>query len=196
MAASSALPGIVPPVELDGDLLVDGVFLDNLPAELAQRDGGGRTIAVNVLPPGGGAKWAALARDDGLLRQAARLLHPRAEVRLPPILQLALQGIFLGPLNAAARIAKSVDVFIEPPVGEFWFLDFGAFDAIEAAGYRAARPQLEAWVGQAIASAGRHGQGQAGRGAPAIEASDPARARSEAGPGEAQVLVQGQRRHV
>jgi predicted acylesterase/phospholipase RssA len=143
--ASCALPGVLPPVEINGELLVDGVFLNNLPAEEAQREAG-RTIAVNVLPPQGGEAWAKLARDDGPLRQVARMLHPKAQVRMPPILQLVLQGIFLGPMQSSARIARSVDVFIEPPVGNYWFLDFQPFEEIRRLGYETARRELEAWL--------------------------------------------------
>jgi predicted acylesterase/phospholipase RssA len=137
--ASCALPGVVPPTELAGDLLVDGVFLDNLPAEEARRQGAGRTIAVNVLPPTASNRWAALSEKVGPLRAAARLVDPRASARMPPILKLALDGIFLGALQASRRVKENADVFVEPAVEDVWFLDFANFDPVVAAGYEAAR---------------------------------------------------------
>ena len=49
LRASASLPGMFPPVVFDGDLLVDGGLLRNLPADVV-RDltGGGTTIAVDV----------------------------------------------------------------------------------------------------------------------------------------------------
>ena len=58
---------------------------------------------------------------------------------MPPIMQLGLDGIFLGALQASRRLMESADVFIEPAVGDVWFLDFGRFEPVVAAGYDAAR---------------------------------------------------------
>jgi hypothetical protein len=50
--ASLSLPGIFPPVYYDGDLLVDGGALDNVPTEqMRARVGGGTVIAVDISPP-------------------------------------------------------------------------------------------------------------------------------------------------
>ena len=49
LRASGGLPGIFPPLVHNGDLLVDGGFLCNLPADImSQQTGGGTTIAVDV----------------------------------------------------------------------------------------------------------------------------------------------------
>ena len=49
--ASMAIPGVFSPVLADGDLLVDGCVLDNLPIDVMQRvNYGGPIIAVNVFP--------------------------------------------------------------------------------------------------------------------------------------------------
>jgi predicted acylesterase/phospholipase RssA len=142
--ASCSLPGLFPPVVEGGEVLVDGVFLDNLPAEAAAQAGAGRTIAVNVLPPVAG-DWENFA-DRSTLRQVARMLSPRAEDRLPPIVKLGMQGVFLGTANASARIRREVDLFIEPAVGKIWFLDFGACKRVIELGYEAAKPAIADWL--------------------------------------------------
>ncbi|CAN5765376.1 hypothetical protein BH11GEM2_BH11GEM2_10670 [soil metagenome] len=48
--ASSALPGLGPPVIKGGKFIVDGAILDNLPAELLADEGMGPVIAINVSP--------------------------------------------------------------------------------------------------------------------------------------------------
>ncbi len=46
--ATTALPGLISPVERDGQLLVDGGLLDNLPADVARRMGAERVVAVDI----------------------------------------------------------------------------------------------------------------------------------------------------
>ena len=48
---ASAAPGIFPPVEDGGDLLVDGAFLSNLPADILSARHRVKIIAVDVSPP-------------------------------------------------------------------------------------------------------------------------------------------------
>ncbi|RLC75944.1 MAG: hypothetical protein DRJ03_23870 [Chloroflexi bacterium] len=47
--ATTAIPGVFAPVERDGQLLVDGGLLDNLPADVARGMGADIVIAVNVV---------------------------------------------------------------------------------------------------------------------------------------------------
>lgn len=46
--ATSAFPGVLPPVVIDGRCLVDGGVLDNLPIDLVRAQGAERIIAVDV----------------------------------------------------------------------------------------------------------------------------------------------------
>lgn len=48
--ASSALPGIYAPVEIDGGLLMDGLMVDNVPADVVRNMGADYVIAVDVVP--------------------------------------------------------------------------------------------------------------------------------------------------
>lgn len=49
--ASMSLPGIFPPVDLDGRLLVDGGIMDNLPVDVVKAMGADIVIAVNIGTP-------------------------------------------------------------------------------------------------------------------------------------------------
>jgi len=51
MRASMAVPGAFPPVELDGRLLIDGMFVRNLPVDVARKSCGDVVIAVTVGNP-------------------------------------------------------------------------------------------------------------------------------------------------
>lgn len=119
--ATSAFPGVFPPVELHGCQLVDGGVLNNLPAELPRQLGADVVIAVNVT--------AALDADDmdaqtdgsifsrgitkDLMRVALIVSRAMTEVKLketPPDLLLcppipAKAGVFSGFTHAAEIIA-------------------------------------------------------------------------------------------
>ncbi len=49
LCASMALPGIFPPVEIDGRLLVDGYIINNNPADIVKELGAKHVIAIRVL---------------------------------------------------------------------------------------------------------------------------------------------------
>ncbi len=46
--ATTALPGLIGPLERDGQILVDGGLLDNLPADVARQMGAERVVAVDI----------------------------------------------------------------------------------------------------------------------------------------------------
>lgn len=142
---SSSVPGLYPPVYRDGQLLVDGLFLDNLPAELAQKEARGKTIAVNVIQAADPKLWSPLAGSSGPLMQAARMISPLKGQWVPPIMELVMQCFFLSTINASERVRSRVDLYIEPRMGKFGFLQASAFEEAAAVGYEAAREQLAAW---------------------------------------------------
>lgn len=65
LLATTALPGLFPPVALDGMLLADGGIVDNLPVDIALARGAHRVIAVDLTaistdfapPPNEHARW-------------------------------------------------------------------------------------------------------------------------------------------
>ena len=127
--ATSAFPGVFPPVELHECQLIDGGVLNNLPAELPRMLGADVVIAVNVT--------AALDTDDmdtqtdgsifsrgiakDLMRVALIVSRAMTEVRLketPPDLLLcppipAKAGVFSGFTYAAEIIAAGETCVME-----------------------------------------------------------------------------------
>jgi|LGOV01.1.fsa_nt_gb NTE family protein len=119
--ATSAFPGVFPPVELHGCQLVDGGVLNNLPAELPRLLGADVVIAVNVtaaLDTGelddqtdGSIFSRGITKD--LMRVALIISRAMTEVNLketPPDLLLcppipAKAGVFSGFTHAAEIIA-------------------------------------------------------------------------------------------
>ncbi len=89
LRASSAVPGVFPPLDLDGRLLVDGAVLDNLPVGVARDLGADYVIAVDLVPPPSGNRrprnFLELIMTTGYLWSRAN--HPApgpAECRVVP----------------------------------------------------------------------------------------------------------------
>lgn len=143
---SSSVPGLFAPVNRDGQLLVDGLFLNNLPAELAKKEARGRTVAVNVIQAADPKFWSPLQRGGGPVSQAARMINPFKGQWVPPIMELVMQCFFLSTIHASERVRKMVDLYIEPRMERFGFLEAKAFDEAALAGYQAAKPKLDEWL--------------------------------------------------
>lgn len=149
--ASSSLPGILPPVHVDGDLLVDGGLLDTLPVGvMRQLNGGGRVIAVDVAPP----VDVGARRDFGnhlsgwrLLRE--RIVHPRTPRGIPGIFELLSRTVAVPGLYLERHLKTApADLLLRPPVDRWDTLDLRRVRPIAAAGYQFARQPLEDWWAQ------------------------------------------------
>lgn len=126
LLASSAIPGALPPVEIDGRWLFDGLASANLPAVPALRQGAGSIV---VLDTGG--------RDPGVINQSAR----RVISRLSSILGTAQRVDQLR--DSASRVPV---VLLPTPGGLAGNLDFRHTMQSAATAYSSARSFLAALV--------------------------------------------------
>ncbi|MEL7206768.1 MAG: cyclic nucleotide-binding and patatin-like phospholipase domain-containing protein [Actinomycetota bacterium] len=145
LRSSMSIPGLFPPVASDGNLLIDGGVVDNLPvAAMTERHPGIRTVAIDV-----GVHRDLEAGDlpadtvvQGLDILRARL-HPRR--RTPSMAGIASVLARLAELgNRHDDAPSAVDLMIRPEVGEVSLLDFASFDVLLEAGRGAAREALVA----------------------------------------------------
>ena len=126
--ASAAIPGVFPPVERDGHLLVDGSVVDMVPAALAREMGADIVVAVDVSGP--------LPR-----RKPTTLLHIMVAVS-------ALQP------GGSERLAQDADLVLSPTVDEYAFWELSRIAEFEEAGRVAAEqalPLLRALIATAAA---------------------------------------------
>lgn len=113
--ASSALAGILPPAESDEGLLVDGVYADVAPVDVARRMGTATVIAVDPSQPAGAATMG-----NGL--------------------QVVMRAMEICHLTHAHLRIGTADVVLHPVFDRFVdVLDFGARRHCVAAGWSAAR---------------------------------------------------------
>ena len=103
--ASGSLPGLVPPVVDDGDLLYDGGLLNNLPVDLMRKEiHTGVLIAVDVVPPVDlGIRATGLESPSGWRIAWSRLNPLTKAIEMPSIvsiLQRVGSAVLQGPVQA------------------------------------------------------------------------------------------------
>jgi NTE family protein len=108
--ASSAIPGILPPVRLHNRLLIDGGWVDKVPVLPAFRLGADVVIAVDI---------SADLEDGRGYRRGIDVMLRAHEIK-----DLVLTGF----------IRRLADVVVEPQVRKIHWADFGAFEECIAAG--------------------------------------------------------------
>ncbi|MFO0575782.1 MAG: cyclic nucleotide-binding and patatin-like phospholipase domain-containing protein [Polyangia bacterium] len=146
--ASTSLPGIYPPVPLDGRYLIDGGVINNLPVDVMAGILPGRILEVDVSlestlefaspPPMVLSGWRLLLRRLNPFRRAPR------DPSIADVLMRAgeIACVAMSRINKAST---PVALSIRPPIEKYRMLDFQSFDAIIEDGYRHARELLPSW---------------------------------------------------
>ncbi len=146
--ASIAIPGIIVPVTLDGETLIDGGIADPLPVDILLEMGIERIIAVNVIPPPERLReWHAqkcmprdmVAEGRGLGTMFNRHLNYFAKGN---VLDTLLQAISGAQTRVAETSGEKADVLLRPlSCGARWH-DFTNPGKYIALGREAAEAQL------------------------------------------------------
>ena len=150
--ASLSLPGIFPPVYADGDLLIDGGALDNVPVgTMRDRVGAGSVIAVDLAPEV--EPMTAAAFDPGLSgwRVLGSRLNPLARAgKMPNVIDILSRSTGLSGVRhqRATLTDDQVDLLLHPPIAALGALDFKGGVALIETGYRhavevLARPDIK-----------------------------------------------------
>ncbi|WP_203824896.1 patatin-like phospholipase family protein [Actinoplanes palleronii] len=127
--ASAAIPGVFPPIERDGALLVDGGIVNMVPAAAARRLGADIVVAVDVSGP--------LPR-----RPPTTLLH----------IMVAVSTLQPGGTD---RLAEDADLVLCPQVDEYAFWELPRIPEFEQAGRVAAEKALPLLTALVEATAAR-----------------------------------------
>jgi len=116
--ASSAVPGLFTPVEHQGRLLMDGMIVDNVPADVVRQMGADYVIAVDVVPN--------------------TVLNERPK----NILQVIERAIDIASREQAKYFYKYADLVISPVVENIGPIDFGHGDNLVMEGENATKKVL------------------------------------------------------
>jgi NTE family protein len=133
LLAATALAGMFPPHEREGQRLVDGLALVPVPTGAVVQDGADVTVAVNVLSAKTLPSWPGASPPE-----------PPAERRRRGVLDDLLEVMDLSQSSESVRHAELADVPITPRFGPNEWRDFHLADLFLAAGRKAAEDQLGA----------------------------------------------------
>lgn len=145
--ASIAIPGVLPPVPYDGDLLIDGGVLDNLPVDLVRDDPSvGTIVAIDVTPPRGPS-----ARSDfgmSVSRRAAlKDSMSRGRNTLPRLKPVLMRTMLIGSNRERDRTVASgeVDLYLDLELRGINLLDFTVGKKAAEVGYDNSKERLAEW---------------------------------------------------
>lgn len=136
VAASFAIPGALPPVLMDGQLLFDGGTFNNFPVDVMAGMGVGRIIGVDLSSddPSERLDFEAIPGALELLRDK---LRPRSRQRyrgLPTIPETMMMSSFVTSLARQREQGRSADLLFRPNLPRMGLLDWHRFDEIVHAG--------------------------------------------------------------
>ena len=145
LLASTAIPGALPPVVLDGDLLCDGGTFNNFPVDVMRNVRGvGTVIGVDLNTK----KPRRLEFDEvpgtwALLRDR---LRPRARRRfkLPSLASYLMNVTILYSMSRQRHAQLQTDLYFNPPLDRVGLLEWKRFDHIVEQGYAHALEVLAA----------------------------------------------------
>jgi predicted acylesterase/phospholipase RssA/CRP-like cAMP-binding protein len=146
--ASVAIPGVLPPVPYEGDLLVDGGVLNNMPFEVMRDDSTiGTIIAVDVAPDLGPRARA----DFGLSVSGFKALGAslkRSKSMYPSVTSVLLRSMLTGAVRnqKASMEDGSIDLVVAMHLPGIGLLDFERSREVADAGYAASSQIVGDWA--------------------------------------------------
>jgi NTE family protein len=142
--ASIAIPGALPPLISDGDLLCDGGTFNNFPVDVMRGTRGiGRVIGVDLsFRKPRRIEHAEVPGTWALLRDR---LRPRAQRRykLPSLAAYLMNVTILYSTSRQREGRKLTDVYMNPPLDRVGMLQWDRFDQIVKQGYEHACQVLD-----------------------------------------------------
>ena len=155
--ASTAIPAIFPPLLADdGEVLVDGGVMNNMPLDVMRaRCEGGTVIGLNPMPTNDKMKpyhFGPSLTGWEALKGRLRLFGSRT--RAPSIIGSVMRAT---EINSANRMRQPsyralADLLIEPALDGYPILAFDSYKPIIDIGYRASQGAIAAWQAARIAA--------------------------------------------
>jgi NTE family protein len=145
--ASTAIPGVLPPVIDGSDILVDGGVLNNLPVDFMSEMRRGPIIAVDA-----SNDYGFKATIDDIDHRPLWQLASHARRGTPNIVRLLMAAGALGSHTQLKLLRNHVDLLLDPPLAEVSMLDWKAYDFSVEAGYRYTMEVLEKRKGLVVSN--------------------------------------------
>uniref|UniRef100_A0AAY4EZR2 lysophospholipase n=1 Tax=Denticeps clupeoides TaxID=299321 RepID=A0AAY4EZR2_9TELE len=147
--ASASYTPYLPPLcdSKDGHLLVDGCYVNNVPADIARNIGAKVVIAIDV----GSQDETDLCNYGDSLSGFWLLwkrINPWAEkVKVPDMAEIQSRLAYVSCVRQLEVVKKSAYCeYIRPPIDRFKTMDFGKFDEIYDVGYQHGKLLFTGWA--------------------------------------------------
>jgi predicted acylesterase/phospholipase RssA/CRP-like cAMP-binding protein len=144
--ASISIPGVLPPVWSEGDLLADGGIVDDVPVGVMASDLAHRVVAVDLQPPEVGPTTSEFSPTvSGWRLLAGRVRPGRSHHRPPTAWQVVGRATTVGMAHSqrAAVDGQAAALWFRPPTGSVRPLDFRSSPSLIEPAYRYASEILE-----------------------------------------------------
>jgi lysophospholipid hydrolase len=150
--ASMSLQGYLPPISENGSLLLDGGYMNNLPADVMKEEGGIKyVLAVDV-----GSEPRRDYYGYGTTLSGWWLLwnklNPFAKtVSVPSMGDVSAALAYVSSEQHKERMkAECIDLYLRPPVLDYGTLQFEKSEEIIKVGYDYALPRVKAWAARVL----------------------------------------------
>ena len=149
--ASVSIPGVLPPVPENGELLVDGGVLNNMPIDVMRKlNPGGKVLAIDVST----SKGMNVEEDYGLSVSGWRQLLSRfiptwvKPVKAPGVAEVLMQSMVVGSAITRDKSLNSglADFYCNIQLPDVGLLDFNAVREVEQRGYDKVFEPLKQWL--------------------------------------------------
>jgi NTE family protein len=139
LRASSAIPGVLPPVFHEGQVLVDGAVINNLPTDVMREQSVGDVIAVDI----GADDVLHAGVDEYASPHGWRLLLDRLRrPRRPGVVSILLRAGMVNSKAANADRRAKATLLLAPPVTGVGLLDWTAYERAIELGYQYALREI------------------------------------------------------
>lgn len=143
LRASCAIPGVFPPVVIQGELHIDGGTFNNFPASTMRKMGVSHVIGVDfVMDKTYELNFEDVPDPKTMFRDKLRDRKKR-KFRLPSLISIILNSTLLYSYARRRETMTDVDLHFNPSVSKFGFTNWKAFDRFVNEGYKHAKGVLE-----------------------------------------------------
>ncbi|XP_062597843.1 patatin-like phospholipase domain-containing protein 7 isoform X2 [Saccostrea cucullata] len=147
--ASMSLSGYLPPLcdPMDGHLLLDGGYINNLPADVMKAKGARNIFAMDV-----GSIDETDLTNYGDQLSGWWLLWKRwnpwaSAIKVPDMAEIQTRLAYVSGVRQLEMVKNSdFCEYIRPPIDKYGTLQFGSFDEINEVGYNHGKTLLSGWI--------------------------------------------------
>lgn len=145
LRSSCSVPGFFPPVVYNGDLLLDGGLMNNLPVDIMRNIvGAEQTLLASSLTLRYGSEDYNFPPIFSLKDAILKKLHLSSKKYvLPPLLNTFLDALLIGATSLEMKNSLAADIIVRPNLSDFKSFSRENEDALEQIGYRTATLAIE-----------------------------------------------------